>query len=271
MIVSVPSSARGREPVTGASRKRMLSAARRSRILTLTSGAIVDMSMAHAPCRIPSAAPLSPNITSSTSGPSGTIVIVMSPRSAAAAGVGAGWAPYSAANASAREGVRFQTVTSNPARTRFAAIGPPMIPRPRNATRSGFAMSATSGGLDSQPVAAPQRTGGLRRHLVAVHEVAARGTGLAAMGALRAVAAALGYQRVGHLLERLDLADHAVAAVVPARTARVAPHRVFDRAQRELELERLDRRGQRVAHRDAHCARAVGVLARALAAAERLV
>src|SRR2546423_2217906 len=111
------------------------------------------------------------------------MVIVTSASSAAAAGVGTGCAPYVAANASAREEVRFQIVTSNPARTRFAAIGSPMIPRPRNATRSGFAMSATSGGLDSQPVAAPQRTGGLGLDLLAVHEVPARGARLAALGA----------------------------------------------------------------------------------------
>src|SRR2546423_12274156 len=125
------------------------------------------------------------------------MVIVTSASSAAAAGVGTGCAPYVAANASARDGVRFHTITSNPARTRFAAIGSPMIPRPRNATRSGFAMSATSGGLDSQPVAAPQRTGGLRSDLLAVHEVQARGAGVASRGALRPVPAALGDQRVG--------------------------------------------------------------------------
>src|SRR4051794_33283692 len=172
---------------------------------------------------------------------------------------------------SARVAVRFQTVTSNPAAIRLAAIGSPMIPRPRNATRSGFAMSATSGGLDSQPVAAPQSTGGLGRRLVAVHEVAARGAWLASGGALRPVTAALGDERVGHLLERLDLADHAVAAAMPAFAAGTAAHRVLDGAQRELELERLHRRVERVAHRHVHRVRAVGVLARSLAAAERLV
>src|SRR4051812_49972364 len=100
-----------------------------------------------------------------------------------------------------------------------------MIPRPRNATRSGFAISATSGGLDSQPVAAPQRTGGLRSDLLAVHEVQARGAGLAARSALRAVPPAFGDQRVGHLVERFDLAHHAVAAALSAATARATPHR----------------------------------------------
>src|SRR4051812_815453 len=146
-----------------------------------------------------------------------------------------------------------------------------MIPSPRNATRSGFAMSATSGGLDSQPVAAPERTGGLRRHGFAVHEVEALGARLATGGTLRRVAAALGDQRVRHVRQGLDLAYHAVAAAVYARPARVAAHGVLDSAEGELELERLDRRVERVAHGDVHGARPVRVLARALAAAEGLV
>src|SRR3954447_17607232 len=109
-----------------------------------------------------------------------------------------------------------------------------MIPRPRNATRSGFAMSATSGGLDSQPVAAPQRTAGLRADLLAVHEVASRIAGLAAVRALRPLPAPLGDERVGHLVERLDLADHAVAAAVRAGPSRPSPHRVLDRPQRKF-------------------------------------
>src|SRR3712207_6853619 len=57
-------------------------------------------------------------------------------------------------------------------------------------------------------------------------------------------------QRVRHVLERLDLAHDAVAAPVGAVAARIPAHRVSRHAQRELELERLDRRVQRVAHRD---------------------
>src|SRR4051812_50008343 len=106
-----------------------------------------------------------------------------------------------------------------------------MIPSPRNATFSRFAMSATSWGLDPQPVAAPQSTGGLGRDLVAVHEVAPAGARLAAGGAARRVAAALGDQRPAHLVERLDLAHHAVAAALGAPAARVAPHRVLHPAQ----------------------------------------
>ena len=90
-------------------------------------------------------------------------------------------------------------------------------------------------------------------------------------GAARRVPAALGDQRQLHRRERLELAHDPVAAAVRARAARAAPDRVLDDPQRELELQRLDRRVQRVRHRDVHAGRAVGVRARALAAAERLV
>src|SRR4051794_27929140 len=146
-----------------------------------------------------------------------------------------------------------------------------MIPSPRNATRSAFAMSATSGGLDSQPVAAPQRTGGLRRDLLAIDEIPPGGARLAACRALRPVAAALGDERVRHLVQGLEVAHDAVAAAMPAAASGPAPHGVLDGPQRELQLERLDRRVEGVAHRDVHGARAVCVLARALAAAESLV
>ena len=95
--------------------------------------------------------------------------------------------------------------------------------------------------------------------------------GGAAVGAARCVAAALGDQRVAHLGERLQLAYDAVASAVGARAARAATQPVVEHPQREFALERLDRRVQRVAHRDVHGARAVGVRARALAAADRLV
>jgi hypothetical protein len=135
MIVSVPSSAFGREPVTGASRKSIPRSASRAAIARLPSAAIVDMSTTRPPSPAPSAAPSSPSRTASTSAVSGTIEIVMSAAAAASAGVAATSAPCSDANDSARSRVRFQTVTSKPAPRRFAAIGLPMIPSPRNATR----------------------------------------------------------------------------------------------------------------------------------------
>src|SRR4051794_19537938 len=112
-----------------------------------------------------------------------------------------------------------------------------MMPSPRNATRSGFAMSASSRGLDAQPVAGAQGTGGLARDLFSVHEVAARLSRLAAAGARRGVPAALGDQRIAHVGERLNLTHHAVAAAVATGAARPAAHRVLHGAQRELQLE----------------------------------
>src|SRR5439155_24287322 len=136
---------------------------------------------------------------------------------AASAGVPAAVAGCS----SARSRVRFQTVTSNPARCRFAAIREPMIPSPRNANLLGvrasrilelLSMSASSRCLDPQPPARPQDAGRLRRRLLAVDQVPARLARRSARGARRCVAAALGDQRVAHLRERLELADDAVAA-----------------------------------------------------------
>ncbi len=94
---------------------------------------------------------------------------------------------------------------------------------------------------------------------------------LAACGTARRVAATLGDQRERHLGERFELAHDAVAAAMAPGAARSATQRVLEDAQRELALERLDRRVERVAHRDVHAAGAVGIGARALSAAERLV
>src|SRR5512133_667344 len=137
-------------------------------------------------------------------------------------------------------------------------MGPPMIPRPANATRSRPAMSTTSRCLDSQSVAGAQRAGRLGRELLAVEQVPTPGARLATVGAGRGMAAALRDQRVAHLRQRLELAYHAVPAAPAAGTARAAPQRVLDRAKRELQLERLDGRVERVRHRHVDGARAVG-------------
>src|SRR3954447_9452915 len=120
-----------------------------------------------------------------------------------------------------------------------AAIGRPMMPSPRKATRSRLAMSTTSRGFDPQTVTGSQATGRLRFDVLAVDAVAAARARLAAVGAARGGAAALGQQRVGHVAEGLELADDAVAAALLAVPAGVAPDRVLDGAQRELQLERL--------------------------------
>src|SRR5262245_61716478 len=113
-----------------------------------------------------------------------------------------------------------------------------MIPSPMNPTARS-AMPTTSRRLDPQRLTAGQATARLRGQLLAVDEVAALGARFAALRSRRSVAAALGEQRVVHVRERLQLADHAVAAAVLPGAAGVPAHRVGGDADGELELERL--------------------------------
>src|SRR5947209_12023829 len=78
-------------------------------------------------------------------------------------------------------------------------------------------------------------------------------------------------QRVAERLERLELTDHPVSAAMLPLASRAPPEGVLDGADRELELERFDRRVQRVAHRHVHRARAIRIRTRPLASADRLV
>ena len=130
MIVSVPSSARGDDPVTGASTSRIPCAESASPIAVVSVGAIVDMSTQSRPAAAPWTAPSSPSRTSRTCAPSTTIVMSTSHRAASSTGVVACAAPCSAAHAAALPGVRVATVSAKPARARFAAIREPMMPRP---------------------------------------------------------------------------------------------------------------------------------------------
>src|SRR5687767_12028776 len=114
----------------------------------------------------------------------------------------------------------------------FAAIGLPMIPRPRNAMRSSPAMCTTSWCLDSQPIAGPEATRRLRLELLAIEQVATALAVAAAVGPAWRVAAPLREQRVAHVGQRLDLADDAVAPGVPPVAAAAPAHCVLDRAQR---------------------------------------
>src|SRR5687768_12879129 len=116
-----------------------------------------------------------------------------------------------------------------------------MMPSPTKPTESR-AMPATSRCLDPQPLTGAQATARLRLQRLAVEQVAPALARPAAGRARRGVAAALGEQGVAHVGERLDLAHHAVAAAVGAVAARAAAQPVLHDAQRELELERLDRR-----------------------------
>src|SRR4051794_34959707 len=104
-----------------------------------------------------------------------------------------------------------------------------MIPSPIQPTRSAIAprsMSPSSRGLDPQALALADRADRLGLDRLAVDQVAPPFAVLAAVGAARGVAAALGQQRVGDAAaQRLDLAHHAVAAAVrpgPPEPRRIA-------------------------------------------------
>src|SRR3954452_2540979 len=73
-----------------------------------------------------------------------SIVITNSASRTASAGVSARSAP-SAASTLALSGVRFHTRTGKPAFSRLRAIGAPMMPVPRTATRSAILVRAQAG------------------------------------------------------------------------------------------------------------------------------
>ena len=75
--------------------------------------------------------PSSPARTARTSGESGTMVATTSASATAPAMSFAPWPP-AATSCSTRAGLRLYPVTSNPALTRLAAIGAPMMPSPIN-------------------------------------------------------------------------------------------------------------------------------------------
>jgi hypothetical protein len=106
MIVSVPSSAFGAEPETGASTNASSRSASAAPIRRASAGAIVDMSIISVPGFAPCAAPSSPSRTSSTCAPSTTIVITAAAPSPASRGVAARRPPCSATHASAFAAVR---------------------------------------------------------------------------------------------------------------------------------------------------------------------
>ena len=91
--------------------------------------------MTRPPSRRPSATPSAPNRTASTSGVSDTQTTTTSAARAASPALAA-TLPPSPARSSPRPSLRFQPVTSKPARRRFAAIAAPIVPSPTNAIRS---------------------------------------------------------------------------------------------------------------------------------------
>ncbi len=131
-ITSAPPSAWGTDPSTGASSTR--TGRTRSATSRIAVGPTVDMSIKTAFSSIEPATPSTPKTTSSRAAGSASIVITTSASRAASAGVRAAVAPR-AASPSARPGVRFQTRRSWPAPRMRSAIGAPIAPSPRNATR----------------------------------------------------------------------------------------------------------------------------------------
>ena len=145
MIVSVPSRAFGEEPVTGASSSDRPRAASSAPIARVWAGEIVDMSTHSVPGAAPSATPRSPSSTSRTWSPSTTIVMTISLAAPTSAGASTTVPPCSPAHASAVARVRLKTVSSWPARARFAAIREPMMPSPTKPTRAGAGSGAIRG------------------------------------------------------------------------------------------------------------------------------
>ena len=92
---------------------------------------MVLMSINTDPAAAPSITPSGPRITSSTSGESVSMVMVTSLAAAASAAEPARFAP-AATSSSIRDAVRFHTVTSYPAFSRFLLMGLPMMPSPTN-------------------------------------------------------------------------------------------------------------------------------------------
>jgi hypothetical protein len=80
---------------------------------------------------VPWIAPSVPRITASTSLESVTMLTMISDAAATSLGEAAAFAPAST-RGSIFEAVLFQTVTGNPAFTRFMDIPPPMRPSPMN-------------------------------------------------------------------------------------------------------------------------------------------
>ena len=106
---------------------------------------MVLMSMTIVPGAAPSITPSGPAMTCSTSGESETQVMTISLPPAASLGEPAADAPASV-KGFMRDAVRFQTVTSWPALTRFMHMGVPISPRP---TKPTLAMRKSPGSADA--------------------------------------------------------------------------------------------------------------------------
>ncbi len=133
MMDSVAALAPASPPDTGASiiRRPLSTACAASAVVT--SGRIEEKSMMSVPGLAFSNTPPSPASTSCTSGESGTMTATTSASLTASATESAPLPP-AATSAATFSGLRLYPTTSNPAVTRWPAIGPPMMPRPMKAT-----------------------------------------------------------------------------------------------------------------------------------------
>src|SRR5918995_3560677 len=148
---------------------------------------------------------------------------------------------------------------------------PPRMKRKRPLRIGRGAVSAPARGLDPKPVPGTKLTFALRRYRVPVEEVEAGRPRSAALSPAWTMAAALRDQRVAHRRGRLELSNDALAAAVRPGTAASTSHGQLPDQDGKVALECLDRRVQRVRHRDVLGARAVTVGACPLSAADRLV
>src|SRR6266516_5130328 len=125
--------------------------------------------------------------------------------------------------------------------------------------------------LDRDDVAGGEVERDLGRHGLAVEEVASWRARRAAPLAPRCVCTTLADDRETAVFEHAQLAYDALTAAMPAGAAGAPSQPIALDPQRVLQLERLDRSRERVRHRDVHAARPVGIRARALSPADRLV
>src|SRR5436190_14448822 len=146
------------------------------------------------------------------------------------------------------------------------------MPSTRPATSASLSSPpAAARGLDRDHVPFRELAGELPGCRLAVDEVPAARPGRAAPLPGRCVRAPLADDREPAVLEHAELPHDAVAAAVLAIATRAEAERVALDPERVLQLERLDRRRERVRHRHVHPARPICARTGALPAADRLV
>src|SRR5499426_2504873 len=119
---------------TGASSMRMPRAASAAATRFVTCGSMVLISSTASPAAPPSATPLGPRMTASTSAELGRMVRTTSLACATSLGDAAAFAP-TATRTSTRSLTTSHTVRGKPCFSTFLAMGPPISPRPMKPTR----------------------------------------------------------------------------------------------------------------------------------------